>query len=62
VFDAGIDDHLPIFFYLMTGRYDVLERHLWRPPGDTRTVEERIAMLKQRVQRQRGEIKGLFEL
>lgn len=61
VFDTGIGDHWPVFFYLMTGRYNMLERHLWRPSGDTRTSEERIAMLKQRVQSQRGSIKRLFE-
>lgn len=58
VFD-GIRNNQQVWWLLMTGQYEVLARHMVDFKG--RTLEERVAFLKGRVQRQRGRIRGLLE-
>lgn len=58
VFD-GIRNNQRIWYLLMTQQYDVLANHMVDFRG--RTVEERIVLLKSRVQRQRGAIRGFVE-
>lgn len=60
IFD-GIGNNQTIWFCLMTKNYGKLADHLVRYPGDTRTRDELIAMLKSRTQGTRGRIKGIFE-
>jgi hypothetical protein len=59
VFD-GLTDNQAVWFLLMTKNYDKLARHLVDFKG--RTHEEKIAFLKSRVQRTRGELPSLFGL
>lgn len=61
VFD-GVGNNQRVFWFLMTKNYDALERYLWRPPGDTRTKDERIALLKARAQTPGGERRGIFQV
>lgn len=60
VFD-GIGNNQTIWWCLMTKNYGRLADHLVRYPGDERTREEIIAMLKLRVRRTQGRAKGIFE-
>lgn len=59
VFD-GIRNNQKVWWLLMSGQYGVLADHLVNFKGRTR--EERIAFLKDRVQRQRGKIRGFVQL
>jgi fatty acid desaturase len=59
VFD-GIRDNQQVWWLLMTGQYGKLADHLVDFRGRTR--EERIAFLKDRVQRRRGEVRPLLAL
>jgi hypothetical protein len=58
VFD-GIRNNQQVWWLLMTGNYGYLADRLVDFKGRTR--DERIAFLKDRVQRQRGPIKGFLE-
>ena len=60
VFD-GIGNNQTVWWCLMTKNYGRLADHLVRYPGDERSREELIAMLKTRTRRVDGRIKGLFE-
>ena len=60
VFD-GIGNNQTVWWCLMTKNYGRLADHLVRYPGDERTREELIAMLKLRTRRTDGRIKGIFE-
>ena len=57
IFD-GLGNNQVVWWCLMTGDYARLEAHLVRHPGDERSAEERIAMLKARargtLERSRG--------
>lgn len=54
----GLGDNQVVWFLLMTRNYDKLARHLVDFKG--RSHEEKVAFLKGRVQRTRGEIPSLF--
>lgn len=60
IFD-GIGNNQTIWWCLMTKNYGKLADHLVRYPGDTRSRDEIIAMLKRRTSETRGRIKGVFE-
>ncbi|MEQ1504464.1 MAG: fatty acid desaturase [Myxococcota bacterium] len=57
---SGIRNNQQVWVLLMTGRYDVLAAHLVDFHG--RSLDERIAFLKDRVRRRRGEPRGFLEL
>lgn len=57
----GVRSNQQVWWKLMTGDYRFLAERMVDLSGRTRTVEERIALLKSRVQRRRGTMKGLFE-
>ena len=61
VFD-GLGNNQTVWWCLMTKNYGKLADHLVRYPGDTRTREELIEMLKSRTQRTVGRKKGVFEI
>lgn len=56
----GLGDNQQIWFLLMTKNYDKLANHMVN--FKNRTHEEKVAFLKERVQRHRGVRRGLFEL
>lgn len=60
IFD-GLGNNQSLWWCLMTKNYDKLAQHLVRYPEDERSQDEIIAMLKDRTQRTRGRIKGIFE-
>jgi len=60
IFD-GIGNNQSIWWCLMTKNYDRLADHLVRYPGDDRSREQIIEMLKSRVRRTVGRKKGIFE-
>ena len=59
VFD-GLGDNQQVFWLLMTRRYDTLAEHLVDFRG--RTHEQKVEMLKSRVQRRRGTMPRFFHL
>jgi fatty acid desaturase len=59
---SGIADNQAVFWNLMRGRYEHLARHLVDLPGaPVRTLDEKVAWLKQRVQTPGYARKGLLE-
>ncbi len=60
VFD-GLGNNQTVWWCLMTKNYGKLADHLVRYPGDTRSREELIEMLKSRTQRTVGRKRGIFE-
>lgn len=62
VFD-GLENNQTVWWYLMTRNYDALAEHMVDLPcAPERTHDEKVAFLKDRVQRQVGTVRKLVEL